>query len=464
MAGSLCGRNSLCACVIRRDQTTASLRGAGWAISRRAISRWTIIAAAMVCALGLIESSSAHAGRPNLLFIVTDDQCHDTIAALGHPQIKTPHLDQLVARGFAFRNAYCQGGQSPAVCVPSRVMLLTGRSTFRTPPYGAKEYAGPTLGKTFQEAGYATIAITKPGNSFRPAHREFEQLVEIPHVGPLTNARCTDAAIESLNKVSPDKPFCLYFAPSMPHDPRTAEPEFHAQYKPEQIVLPKNFLARQPVDIGVLGIRDEQLAAYPREAKEMQQHLAEYYACITSLDHHLGRLLEAIRTRGQLEQTLIVFTSDQGLAVGGRHGLMGKQNLYEHFKSPLLLAGPGVPKGQSAALVYLYDLYPTVCELCGVAIPAECDGQSLGPILRGEKSRVRDSLFAVYMDSQRMARDERWKLLWYPRTRTAQLFDLQSDPDELINLAERPEAADQLARMKSLLKQEQARFGDPLRN
>lgn len=412
--------------------------------------------------LALLLTACIASAAPNVLFVYTDDQAFDTIHALGNKDIQTPTLDALVARGFTFTNAYCQGGQSPAVCVPSRTMLLTGKSTFHTPPYNAKTYEKPTLGKTFRDAGFATLCVSKPGNSFRPAHEHFEKVVHIPHVGAETNAKCADAVLDWLKADDGKKPFFVYFAPSMPHDPRTAEKEYHAKYDPAKLTLPKNFMAESPIDIGVQGIRDEKLAKYPRDEKEVRQHLADYYACITSLDHHLGRILDALKAAKKLDDTVVIFTSDQGLAVGGRHGLMGKQNLYEHFKSPLVLAGPGVPKGKSDALVYLHDLFPTVCELSGVKVPAECDGTSLVPVIGGKKEKVRDALFAVYTGTQRMVRDDRWKLLWFPKLGKFQLFDLKADPDELKDLADVKEHAEKFAAMKKLMAAQQEQFGDKI--
>ncbi len=410
----------------------------------------------------LLVFAGGAAAKPNVLFVFADDQRFDTVAALGNKEIQTPTLDALVARGFTFANAYCQGGNSPAVCVPSRTQLLTGRSTFRTPNPQAKTYDAPTLGKTFRAAGYATLCVSKPGNSFRAAHDHFEKVVHVPHSGARTNAKCADAVLDYLKTADAKKPFFLYFAPSMPHDPRTAEAEFHEKYDPAKMTLSKNFMKEVPVDFGVLGVRDEKLAPYPRTESEMKKHLAEYYACVSSLDHHLARILDALKASKQLDNTLIVFTSDQGLAVGGRHGLMGKQNLYEHFKSPLIVAGPGIPKGESDALVYLYDLFPTCCEATGVATPKECDGTSLMPVISGKKKAVREALFCVYMATQRMVRDDRFKLLWYPKIETMQLFDLKTDPDELANLAADAAHADTLARMKKLMAAEQARFEDTL--
>lgn len=406
---------------------------------------------------------TASAATPNVLFVYTDDQRFDTIRALGNTEIQTPNLDKLVERGFHFTNVYCQGSTVPAVCAPSRTMLLTGKSLFRIPQPNAKDYAGPTLGGTFRTAGFDTLCVSKPGNSFRAGHDAFEKVVHVPHVGAGTNAKCADAVIEHVTAKKADaKPFFIYFAPSMPHDPRTAEKEYHDLYDPAKISLSKNFLPMHPFDNGELDVRDEKLAPRPRTEREMKKHLAEYYACITSLDHHLGRIFDSIRAAGKFENTVVVFTSDQGLAVGGRHGLMGKQNLYEHFKSPLVIAGPGVPKGSSDALVYLFDLFPTACALAGVPVPKVCEGTSLVPVMAGEKKAVRDRLFAAYRDCQRMVRNGRWKLLYYPKIERYQLFDLGADSDEVNDLSVKPENAAKLAAMKALLAEERKRWKDPL--
>ena len=155
-----------------------------------------------------------------------------------------------------------------------------------------------------------------------------------------------------------------------------------------------------------------------------------------------------------------LFSSDQGLAVGGRHGLMGKQNLYEEFKSPLIFAGPGVPRGESRALVYLFDLFPTLCDLNQIAIPKQCEGASLVPVMKGEKKEVRDALFAAYKDCQRMVREERWKIIWYPKINRYQLFDLKNDPWEINDLHNKAAHAPRLKALKKLLAAQQDFFGD----
>lgn len=395
---------------------------------------------------------------PNVLFVLADDLACDAVRALGNPDVRTPTLDALAARGFVFTNAYNQGSMIPAVCAPSRTMILTGRHLFRIPDPRAKSYDGPTLGGTFRAAGFRTGCVSKPGNSFLVGHQAFETMVHVPHAGAETMAKTTDAAVEFV-KAGGDKPFFLCFAPTVPHDPRTAEARFHALYQPEALTLPRNFRPT-PVPSGDPPIRDEQLAPLPRDPAEMRRQLADYYACVTGFDHHLGRLLDAVKAAGKLDNTLVVFTSDQGLAVGGRHGLLGKQHLYEHVKPPLVIAGPGVKPGRSDYLVYLFDLFPTACDLAGLPPPAGVDGKSLAAVLHGLDGLVRPTIYAAYSDTQRMVRVGRWKLLWYPKTNRLQLFDLQTDPDELSDKSGDPAHADTLARLKREMRDQRTAFGD----
>lgn len=407
------------------------------------------------------------APRPNVLFILSDDQRADTIAALGNPEIRTPNLDRLAERGFHFTNAYCMGSMIGAVCTPSRTMIATGRSLWRIPnPNQTEAPPGtPILARAFREAGYATFHCGKRGNSCRFGNAAFEVNIETTdNDDPERVRRMADRAAEFLENHDDARPFFMVLAPAVPHDPRIAPEEFMKMYDPAKLSLSSNFMPEHPFDNGELDVRDEKLAARPRDPEEMRQHLAGYYAMITHLDAEIGRTLEAVERRGWMENTIVVFTSDQGLAVGGRHGLMGKQNLYEHVKPPLVFAGPGVPKGSSPALAYLFDILPTLCDLTGVAIPEGVEGRSLAPVIKGQANGVRDRLFGAYIRCQRMARDERWKLIEYfaGGARNTQLFDLANDPHELNNLANDAAHAAELARMRTLLDEERERWGDPL--
>lgn len=405
--------------------------------------------------------------KPNILFIFTDDQRWDTIAALGNPEVKTPHLDRLVKQGFVFENAYCMGSMVPAVCLPSRTMLITGRSLWRIPqnPRAMKAPSGvPLLPTVLNDAGYVTFHTGKAGNTCSFGNAAFT------HNFPTTThtreaaTQHADTTIEFLKQHDGTKPFFIYLAPPVPHDPRIAPERFHAMYPPEKLTLSKNFMPQHPFDNGELRIRDELLAPHPRTEDVMRQHLADYYAVCSQMDSEVGRILDTVKNRGWSDNTIVIFSSDQGLAVGGRHGLMGKQNLYEHVKPPLIISGPGIPAGRSPALVYLFDLFPTICELAGAKTPDVVEGISLLPIVKGRRERLRETLFGAYRESQRMIRDARWKLLEYRagESRHTQLFDLSNDPDELRNLAEDPQSAPHLVRLRKQMADARRAYGDPV--
>ncbi len=217
-----------------------------------------------------------------------------------------------------------------------------------------------------------------------------------------------------------------------------------------------------PFDNGDMQGRDEKLAPWPRTPEEIRRHLHEYYASITGLDHHVGRLLAALDALGLTDDTIVIFASDNGLAIGS-HGLMGKQNLYEHSaKVPLILAGPGIPKGGSNALVYLMDLLPTVCELVSEPSPAGLDGKSLKGIIEGKSKSVRDTLFYAYRDMQRAIRDDRFKLILYQRINRKQLFDLAGDPDELLRLPKSLRGPKTIFKTETVTRDEALRLIDEL--
>lgn len=197
-------------------------------------------------------------------------------------------------------------------------------------------------------------------------------------------------------------------------------------------------MPEHPFDNGQLIIRDEQLADTPRQPEEIKRHILEYYAMISHLDVQVGRIMDALERSGQLDNTIIVFAGDNGLAVG-QHGLMGKQNLYQHSVNvPLLMAGPGIPRGDSTpALCYLIDLFPTLCDLAGAKVPNGLDGRSLVPVIKREQKTVRNVLHLQYKDLQGAIRKGNTKLIryWVDGLETLQLFDLEQDPREVRNLA-----------------------------
>ena len=442
------------------------------------------------------------AAKPNVLIFFTDDQRFDTIAALGNEQISTPNIDRLIERGVTFTHAHIPCGTSGAVCMPSRAMLHTGRTLFHLDGAGERipdEHT--TLGEAFRRSGYRTFGTGKWHNGRESHHRSFTDGDEIffggmadhwnvpayhhdptgkydqvclltpdafhsnatvkqhcDHInaGKHSSELVCDAAIRFLEQQTGDEPFLAYIAFLAPHDPRTMPERFRALYDPKAMSLPPNFMGGHPFDNGDLHTRDEDLAGFPRTPEEVRRHVAEYYAMISHLDHELGRVMQTLADRGLLEDTIIVFAGDNGLALG-QHGLMGKQSCYEHsVRVPLVFAGPGVRKGKRTdSYAYLLDIFPTLCELTGVDTPASVDGRSLVAAINDPAANVRDSLYFAYAYSQRAVKDRRHKLIEYVVDgvhNMTQLFDLQADPWELHNLANDPSHADQLGALRSEMK------------
>jgi arylsulfatase A-like enzyme len=274
-----------------------------------------------------------------------------------------------------------------------------------------------------------------------------------------------DAAVDFLNQQvgfdGSDDPFFMYVSFTSAHDPRDPPVSFRKAYYEAPPPVPDNFMPQHPFDNGHMVLRDEVLAPWPRSQHAVRDQLSEYYGLITHMDEQIGRIFDALRRTGEWDETIIVYTADHGLAMGS-HGLLGKQNLYEHsMGTPLVFYGPGIPQGEKReALVYLLDILPTVCELNGVPFPDQVEGKNLAPLLRGEANRVRDSLYTAYRDVQRAIRDERWKLIRYPQINHTQLFDLESDPLELNNLADDPEHAKRVDTMMNRLKEWQQQLDD----
>lgn len=431
--------------------------------------------------------------RPNVIVLVADDHRQGALHGDRRTGPATPVLDALAAAGTEFREARITGGNNRAVCVPSRAALMTGCAPHRalaepwTPVYQRSLRLAPDralLGETFRRAGYTTHAVGKWHNDRAALARSFQGGAALlfggmsPHEDPRlydwdatgafppesATARAgfsseifADAAIDFLRRQSGDAaPFLLYVAFTSPHDPRTPPAEYRRRYDAASLPLPVNFLPAHPFDNGDLGVRDEDLAGRPRTPAEIRGHLADYYGMIEHHDRQVGRILDALEAGGQRDDTIVVYLSDHGLALGS-HGLMGKQNLYEHsLRVPFILRGPGVPAGEAIDTpVYAHRLFPTLCELCALATPDTVDE----PGLVREWAAPADAKaptprhFAHYYHWQRAVREGRWKLIQYRvhGTFREQVFDVAEDPDERRDLAGRPDVRDYRHRLAAAL-------------
>jgi len=457
-------------------------------------------------------SSVTVTSRPNIVILVADDHRYESISANGNDDVRTPNLDALAARGSSFDGAHCQGGMHGAGCVPARASLMTGRSIFASTmdPTGrdfARALVIPSRMVTFpqalREAGYDTYAVGKWHNDVASFARSFSDCGPVMFGGMSDHHRVplrqfdptgqypdeevvvgdgfstdifTDAAVNYLSRDHDSAPFCLYVAFTAPHDPRT--PPDGYQVDPRSIALPPNSAPVHPFDNGWMTGRDERLAAWPRSEDEIRQHVADYYGMIAHLDAAVGRIIAALERTGTASETVVIYTADHGLALG-QHGLMGKQNLYEHsLRIPLILTGPGIPEGvRSPALVWQGDTTATIRSLAGLPADPTLEGVDLLPVLRGDVPSPRKHIGAAFGYGQRMIRDERYKLIRYSLTpasvrgrevtdgsATTQLFDLDTDPWEMANLSSVPEMRSVRRHLEADLHRWQEEVADPLLN
>jgi arylsulfatase A-like enzyme len=461
------------------------------------------------------------AERPNFLFILADDQSHETLSCYGNTVCATPNLDRLAKEGMVFDDAHHMGAWSGAVCTPSRTMIMTGRTVWNIP--GAKgpglsfprsfrrDAAQQSMPAVFNRAGYDTFRTCKNGNSFKEANALFatsrtaSKRDGTPEGGSEWHGDQVMDFLRQRQQTAEKNPFLIYYGFSHPHDPRNATPELAEKYgadnrgpgnvpDPKAPKLQLNWLPEHPFHHGHPGLRDEvkvQGVLERRDEATVRNELGREYACIENIDRQVGRVLKHLEETGELENTYVIYTADHGIAVG-RHGLMGKQNLYEHtWRVPFIVRGPGIKAGSRASgYIYLLDVLPTLCDLAAIDVPDVVEGRSFRPVLEGKAERVRDVLYGVYCGGtkpgMRSIKTNGWKLIEYDtldgQVRETQLFDLTTNPYEFIqehqaqdvasavgqrpkpeqvNLAYRPEFAAKRKQLESLLKQEMTRLRDP---
>lgn len=437
----------------------------------------------------------------NILIIYSDDQNYQTVHAWGNPQIATPSLDRLAKEGTSFRQAHVMGGHHGAVCMPSRIMMLTGRYLNRLPQDGevvpdslislpevlrSRGYTTFHAGKwhsdkaahdRFFSAGdnifFGGMHFEKDGGQFHPFVYHYNGQGQYPREAgwksdTFSTTLYTNAAIRFLeSREAKEKPFLCYLAFTSPHDPRTPPPPVFANmYDPAKISLPPNFLPQHPFDNGDLKVRDEMLLPHPRTPEAVKEQIALYYGMVSEMDAQVGRVLDVLDKTGLRNNTVIVFAGDNGLAVG-QHGLLGKQNLYEHsIRVPLIFRGPGIPANQqNEAFAYLSDITPTLYHYLGITPPATVEAKSLMPVIKNRQARVRKNIYNIYGHwSRSLKTSDGYKLILYNVNGTArqQLFHVRSDPWETKDLANDPSQRPRMARMKKLLIQEMQDAHDDL--
>ncbi|MEE2895586.1 MAG: sulfatase-like hydrolase/transferase [Planctomycetota bacterium] len=438
-----------------------------------------------IAALATKAAAEPPPGIRGVVFILADDHRADFLGCAGRTGLATPAIDALARRGVRFTHAYCEGSRSPAVCLPSRSRMLCGLSDWTVPDWSTAHRGDdhPLWPEVLRSEGWRTHHVGK-WHAGRPwFDRCFESGASVLFGGmgshwdlvvedrplaegavtrrPLRDYSTTEfggAAVEFLAghlAAEPDRPFALSLCFTAPHDPRTAPDEAEADRRAATVAVPPNLMPVHPFDNGEMTIRDEELLPWPRTERAVRREIAVYEQMIEEIDRQVATVVDVLDDAGVLEETLVIFAGDHGLAIGS-HGLLGKQNLYEHsMRSPLVLAGPGFERpGERRDLAYLRDIPTTILGVASTSPPPDMDGLDLrGPTMRRE-------ILTRYKDEQRAWTDGRWKVIWHPPIDRWQVFDLDRDPDELHDLAADPDARELVRRLVAELVAARVRHGD----
>lgn len=437
---------------------------------------------------------------PNIILIMTDQQRWDTVACNGYPHMITPHIDALARRGVSFTHAFAQG----AVCGPSRNSIVSGQYVHTHGVEGNEQWLRPDQPnwiECLRRGGYQTVNIGKMHTApirlpagfehrtvvenknysqghhgpdtddydlylshhglKRPALTYYKDIEDWPDrlqatVWPHDDVLFPDnyvgrTTVDYLNGCTYDRPLFLWCGFAGPHDPFDVTEPYLRMYDDVDVPDPVGWEGEletkpPPQQAAMDGMEGKHSPAAvwwsratPDRIRRMRKH---YYANITLMDDWVGRIVAAVEAKGQLDNTLFVFTSDHGDCLGDHHQVYKFSSHYDPVaRVPLVLAGPGVETvGESDPLVELIDLGPTFLGLAGLDPLPGASGQSLSALLRGG-GPLHDVVFSEH--GQRvMVRTHEWKLVAYLGQPYGELYDLRTDPDELHNLYDSPEASD----------------------
>ena len=447
--------------------------------------RLVTLAGACLFASGFLALSAAPSPQPNVLVILTDDQRWDAMSCAGHPLLKTPNMDRLAAEGARFANMFV----TTSLCSPSRASILSGLYAHR---HGVlnnfTEYPDslPSYPKRLREAGYETAyfgkwhmgetnGMPRTGFDFWMSHRgqgnyfgnEWNINGQTQFMKGYYTTVVTEHALEWLQRKH-EKPFLLIVGQKAPHGgPIQPEPKYEHAFDSASIGKPANYDAWKDGKPAWLA------ESFPTwhgaggplyNYRDYDKFVRAYLGTLPSVDDSVGQFYEALKQTGQLDRTLIIFTSDNGFVLG-EHGRVDKRTMYdESLRVPLLVRYPPlVPRPEVIReMVLSIDLAPSILDICGAKPLKGIDGQSWKPLLAGKAGAWRDSFLYFYnyekefpyTPNVRGVRTADWKYIYYPHgdgspdRYTAELYHLAADPLELHNLIADPAAAAKLAELK----------------
>jgi arylsulfatase A-like enzyme len=443
-------------------------------------SRGLVVLALFALAMSLDCAAHAEAKRPNIVFILADDLRWDAIGCAGHPFVKTPHIDRIANEGVRFRNAFV----TTPICLPSRACFLTGlyAHTHRVTGSGdhnARSYELVTFPRLLQSAGYESAFVGKwhigdddrprPGFdrwvSFRGQGKyndpDFNVDGESVHARGYITDLLTAHAVDII-QTSRSKPLLLYVAYTGVHAPFIPAERHRQMFADVPIVRAASAndnLAGKPV----LRREGIQLSPNDPDVRTSDETIRNQLRCLNSIDEGVGQIFSALEAAGQLENTLVVFTSDNGY-FWGEHGLGGKHGPYEEsLRIPLLMRYPKrIPRGiKRDALVLNVDIAPTLLELGGAELPRNLHGQSLVPLFADSPAKWRTSFLAEYFFNRgqtprfptwQAVRTDQWKFIQYPdHDGMNELYNLSADPLEMTNEINDPATATSLTQLKTEL-------------
>jgi N-acetylglucosamine-6-sulfatase len=463
------------------------------------LSMLRFVFTALCLAASLAGLVSAADKRPNVLFILTDDQRWDAISLNPRSQIKTPNIDRLGKEGIYFRNAFC----TTALCSPSRASILSGLYAHT---HGVvnnfTEYPNdlPSFPRALQGSGYATGYIGKyhmgeendekrPGFDYFVTHKgqgkyfdtEFNVDGDRRVIPGYYTHVVTDLAEKWIRGAAAgDKPFLLMLGHKAPHSFYFPEPKYEHTFDNAKIEYPRTafeladkpkwFLDRLDTWHGIYGPLFEYRKQFPDRRPEAVKDFAAmtrgYWGTILSVDDSVGRLYNVLKELGELDNTLIVFTGDNGL-LNGEHGMVDKRTMHEpSIRLPVVARYPGLVSPDRPRVidqqVLTIDYCPSILDICGVAQPKKVHGASWKRLVQGDPAGWRTSWYYEYnyekqfpyTPNVRGVRTDRYKYIHYPHgdggpdRHMAELYDIQNDPDETTNLISRPEHAETIDSLK----------------
>jgi len=441
------------------------------------------------------ESAAAEPEAYNVLFIIADDLTATALSCYGNPVCKTPNIDRLAARGTRFTRAYCQG----TYCGPSRASFLSGYYPHAINMLGYKS-PRPMIGdratwpQHFKNSGYYTARVGKiyhmgvpggieqgtdgeddpaswterfnsPGPEWKAPGRgetlEGNPDGKKPVVGGNTFvvvAADGDDLVHADGKTAAkaceliaahkDEPFWLGVGFVRPHVPFVSPKAYHEPYPYEKSVLPEKVEGDWD-DIPKPGINYKTSLNMKMDVERQKKAVAGYYAAVAFMDAQVGKVLDALTAAGLDDRTIVIFTSDHGYHLG-EHDFWAKVSLHEESAAvPLIVAVPGKKPAVSRSLVEMLDLYPTTAALCGLESQPRLQGLNIAPLLDDPTKEIRDTAFSVNGPGF-LLREDRWAYLQYGEAGKggAELFDMQIDPKQYVNLVDKPEHASRVAEFR----------------